>query len=378
MHFYELERVRKLCASGEASELEYLKRQIEGGGYQWIVATIRPVEGNGHKALLLLRDVTDLKQMEKTVRGLEMRYNALFRLSYDISTEVNLETTHYSRTFFLQEKTDSFQEGKYAQDFPRFLELVHPDDKKTVSESRSIDALRRLYRNGESDNVCQYRILFNDEYIWMFSRVLFLKEDDVVTAFVLARNITAQKKIEEERNMETQRFNLAIRNTYNEIYEVDLVNNTCKLSYSNSLNLVPAPENESLDKFADCFVHSDDRPFFKSFIVGDHLRQEFVSGKNEIHGDYRRLGHDGQWYWVSAIIVPVYNSYDSSPGKGLCFIRDISEKKKQEQQLRINEQYDHALRQIYDELYESMYQTIPIVSFITSKGSIKSRQRQVN
>ena len=350
--FYELNRVRKLCEAGEASELEYLKRQVEGGGYQWVVATIRPVEGNGHRALLLLRDVSDLKKMEKTVRGLEMRYNALFRLSYDISTEVNLETTHYFRTFFLQEKTDSFEKGEYAEDFPKFLDLVHQDDRRTVNEYRSINALRRLYRNGESENVCQYRILFNDEYIWMFSRVLFLKEDDVVTAFILARNITVQKKIEEERNMETQRFNLAIRNTYNEIYDVDLENNTCKLTYSNSQSLVPAPEKDSLDKFADGFVHPDDKPFFKSFIVGDHLRQEFASGKNEIHGDYRRLGYDGQWYWVSAIIVPVYNSCDSLPKRGLCFIRDISEKKKQEQQLRINEQYDQALRQIYDELYE--------------------------
>jgi PAS domain-containing protein len=191
--FYELDRVRKLCAAGEASELEYLKRQVEGGGYQWVVATIRPVEGNGQKALLLLRDVTDLKQMEKTVRGLEMRYNALFRLSYDISTEVNLETAQYSRTFFLLEKTDSFEEGKYDEDFTRFLDLVHPNDRQAVNESRSIDALRRLYRNGEGDNLCQYRILFNDEYIWMFSRVLFLKEDDVVTAFVLARNIRSKK-----------------------------------------------------------------------------------------------------------------------------------------------------------------------------------------
>ena len=350
--FYDLKRVREQCAAGEASEQEYLKRQVEGGGYEWVVATIRPVEGNGRRALLLLRDVTDLKQMEKTVRGLEMRYNALFRLSYDISTEINLETEQYTRTFFLQEKTDTFEKGRYPDDFSRFLELVHPSEQERVKQCRSMDALVQLYQKGESENVCEYRILFNDDYIWMSSRVLFLKEDDVVTAFVLARNITAQKKIEEERNMETQRFNLAIRNTYNEIYEVDLVNNTCKLTYSNSHNLIPAPENESLDKFADCYVHADDRPFFKSFIVGDHLRQEFVSGKSEIHGDYRRLGHDGQWYWVSAIIVPVYNSYDSFPKRGLCFIRDISEKKKQEQQLRINEQYDHALRQIYDELYE--------------------------
>ncbi len=350
--FYDLKRVRKQCAAGEASEQEYLKRQVEDGGYEWVVATIRPVEGNGRRALLLLRDVTDLKQMEKTVRSLEMRYNALFRLSYDISTEINLETEQYCRTFFLQEKTDAFEKGCYSDDFTRFLELVHPSEREKVNQCRSMDALVQLYQNGESENVCEYRILFNDDYIWMSSRVLFLKEDDVVTAFVLARNITAQKKIEEERNMETQRFNLAIRNTYNEIYEVDLVNNTCKLTYSNSHNLVPAPENESLDQFADRFVHPDDRPFFKSFIVGDHLRQEFASGKNEIHGDYRRLGHDGQWYWVSAIIVPVNNSYDSFPRRGLCFIRDISEKKKQEQQLRINEQYDHALRQIYDELYE--------------------------
>lgn len=350
--FYDLERVRKLCAAGEASELEYLKKQIEGGGYEWVVATIRPVVGSGHRALLLLRDVTDLKRMEKAVRGLEMRNNALFRLSYDVSTEVNLETAQYVRSFFLEQKTDTFDKGSYINDFTRFLELVHPDDREKVTECRSIDALRQLYKKGENENVCQYRFWFNNQYIWIFSRVLFLDDEDVVTAFILARNITAQKKIEEERNMETQRFNLAVRNTYSEIYEVDLEKNTGKLTYSNSQTLMPAPDGESLDKFADNFVHPDDRSFYRDAIVGNNLRREFASGKNEIHGDYRRLGYDGEWHWVSAIVVPVYDSYDGLPQKGLCFVRDISEKKKQEQQLRINEQYDHALRQIYDELYE--------------------------
>lgn len=350
--FYELNRVRKLCAEGEASEQEYLKRQVEGGGFEWVVATFRPVKGTGNRALLFLRNVTDMKQMEKTVRSLEMRYNALFRLSYDISTEINLETEHYSRTFFLPEKTDEFEKGNFSADFARFLELVHPDDREKVTEHRSMDALWQAYRMGENDNVYQYRILFNNEYIWMHSRLLFLTEDDVVTAFILARNITAQKKAEEERNMETQRFNLAIRNTYSEIYEVDLENNTNKLIYSNNSILIPAQADEDLFRFADKHVHPDDQAFFRKVIVGDCLKQEFIAGKNEIHGEYRRLGRDGQWYWVSAIVVPVYGSYDAHPQRGLCFIRDISEKKRQEQQLRLNQQYDYALRQIYDELYE--------------------------
>lgn len=350
--FYDLDRVRTLCAAGQASELEYRKRQVEGGGYEWIVATVRPMEGSKNKALLFLRNVTDLKRMEKTVRGLELRYNALFRLTYDISTEINLETEQYRRTFFLPERMDKFEKGCYRDDFGRFLEQVHPEDRHDLVECRSMNALRRSYENDEGDNVCQYRFLFNDDYIWISSRLLFLKEDDVVTAFILARNISSQKKAEEDRNMETQRFNLAIRNTYSEIYEVDLENNTSKLTYSNNSVLIPAPIDRDLCEFADKFVHPDDRLLFKKVIVGKNLKQDFISGKSEIHGEYRRLGNDGQWYWVSAIVVPVYGSYDSGPKRGLCFIRDISEKKKQEQQLRINQQYDHALRQIYDELYE--------------------------
>lgn len=38
--------------------------------------------------------------------------------------------------------------------------------------------------------------------------------------------------------------------------------------------------------------------------------------------------------------------------KGILLVRDISEQREEEQRRRISEQYDHALRNIYDELYE--------------------------
>lgn len=350
--FYELDRVRRLCHDGEVAELEYLKRQTDGGDYEWVVATLRPVKGRQRRALLFLRDITDLKRMEKTVRGLEMRYNALFRLSYDVSTEVNLETGEYCRTFFLPEVTDTFEKGNYSTDFVRFLELVHPDDRKKVSECRSVESLRQACKNGENDHACQYRMLFNNEYIWIFSRVFFLEEGDVVTGFILARNITSEKRIEEERDMENQRFNLAIRNTYNEIYEIDLENNISKLTYSNSQVLIPAEDDCDMVLFTERNIHPDDRSYFREVVFGNSLKQNFIAGKDEIHAEYRRWGYDNQWHWVLAILVPIYGSYDALPKRGLCFIRDISDKKKQEQQQRINEQYDHALRQIYDELFE--------------------------
>ena len=352
LSFYDIDNVRALLACAGVSELEYRKRQTFEGDYEWVVATVRLVQGDAGKALLFLRDVTRLKKMEKTVRSLEMRYNAVFRQTIDVATEIDLETESYLRTFFDPEKTDAFTKGIYSRDFPRFLERVHPDDRQTVDQYRSIHALRQLYACDRKAGFCQYRIWSGEEYVWVFSRVFFLHEDNGVTAFILARDITAQKQVEEERNLETQRFNLAIRNTYSEIYETDLKRHTTRLIYSNSKMLVPTEEEENLAAFSERCIHPDDRLYFRNGIASEDLSERFAAGEEQIQGEYRRLGRDGQWYWVSAIVVPLYGSYDHLARKGLCFVRDITDRKKQEQQQKMAEQYDRALRQIYDELYE--------------------------
>ena len=96
----------------------------------------------------------------------------------------------------------------------------------------------------------------------------------------------------------------------------------------------------------------EDRERFLTAFIGSNIRKEFSEGRMEVPAEYRRLGSDGKWYWVSAFIVPLCGHDSCRTDKGILLVRDISEQREEEQRRRISEQYDHALRNIYDELYE--------------------------
>lgn len=76
-------------------------------------------------------------------------------------------------------------------------------------------------------------MLFGEnEQLWLENRVFFLEEGDDMTAFFIIRDITEQKRVEEERALEEERYNIALRNTYTEIYEIDLSADTPHLVYA--------------------------------------------------------------------------------------------------------------------------------------------------
>ena len=110
-------------------------------------------------------------------------------------------------------------------------------------------------------------------------------------------------------------------------------------------------KNGNIHTIAATLIHPEDRERFLTAFIGSNIRKEFSEGRMEVPAEYRRLGSDGKWYWVSAFIVPLCGHDSCRTDKGILLVRDISEQREEEQRRRISEQYDHALRNIYDELY---------------------------
>ena len=61
LDFYRASNILERLRRGDIPEMEYRKRQDENAPYRWIAATIRPLPGGEDQALLLLRDVTDVR-----------------------------------------------------------------------------------------------------------------------------------------------------------------------------------------------------------------------------------------------------------------------------------------------------------------------------
>ena len=352
--FYEPAALRARLARGELPELEY--RRLRGDGtIRWVAASILPLSGSEENVILLLRDVTQRKKAERDARRLELRYQTAFRQSCDLAAEVNLDTLECVQTPFAPETIWSgVSPESYSDVFAFVLAGLHPEDREEVRRTRSPEALRSFFAAGTQEHTCRYRLYGPGGLVWMESRAFFLHDDDTPTAFILARDISAQKRLEEDRDRDEARFNLALRNTYTEIYEIDLRTDRPHLLYTANKVMVPVDGDGSADihSVAATLIHPDDREHFLVNFSGRNLRERLGAGASEIPDEYRRLGYDGKWHWVQAVVVPLCGEDSCSIERGLLLVRDVTEKKAQEQRQRVADQYDRALRHIYDALYE--------------------------
>ena len=354
LELFSPENVSRKVADDPRLSTEYRVLAVDGT-YHWISILVLPMPGSSGRLLLLWQDINERKRMEETAARLERRQSAVFRQSGDCIIEINLRTWQFHRNASAPSLPSEPRSGDYRTFHAETIAMVHPADRERINRTTTPKALLEACRAHSRTLVDQYRVLFGEnEQLWLENRVFFLEEGDDMTAFFIIRDITEQKRVEEERALEEERYNIALRNTYTEIYEIDLSADTPHLVYAADTPMIPVDhdKNGNIHTIAATLIHPEDRERFLTAFIGSNIRKEFSEGRMEVPAEYRRLGSDGKWYWVSAFIVPLCGHDSCRTDKGILLVRDISEQREEEQRRRISEQYDHALRNIYDELYE--------------------------
>ena len=354
LDLFSPENVSRKVADDPRLSTEYRVLAVDGT-YHWISILVLPMPGSSGRLLLLWQDINERKRMEETAARLERRQSTVFRQSGDCIIEINLRTWQFHRNASAPSLPSEPRSGDYRTFHAETIAMVHPADRERINRTTTPKALLEACRAHSRTLVDQYRVLFGEnEQLWLENRVFFLEEGEDMTAFFIIRDITEQKRVEEERALEEERYNIALRNTYTEIYEIDLSADTPHLVYAADTPMIPVDhdKNGNIHTIAATLIHPEDRERFLTAFIGSNIRKEFSEGRMEVPAEYRRLGSDGKWYWVSAFIVPLCGHDSCRTDKGILLVRDISEQREEEQRRRISEQYDHALRNIYDELYE--------------------------
>lgn len=351
------------CDRREETCLEYRSIGL-GGRYRWISSRVLPLlderekdGGQERTALILCRDVTTEKELAESSRQMERRFDALFRQSCDVVTEINLDTWEYVQTEFTHTcALDVPSRGDYRAAFQNLLDhSILAEDAPALREAFSPEAFKRAREAHTGEIVCQYRLpSASGLYEWLEGQAFFMPDSNAPTLVILIRNITERKRREEMSLLAEQRYNRALRDTYTEIYELDLDLDRPTLLYTKSPVLIPVDTDKKADihDIAGTLIHPDDSGHFINSFLGTNLRRRFSAGCDEVAEEHRRLGTDGRYYWVSASMVPLCLDERGNGKKAMLLVRDITERKRDEQQKRVTEQYDRALRNIYDELYE--------------------------
>lgn len=137
-------------------------------------------------------------------------------------------------------------------------------------------------------------------------------------------------------------YDVALRNTYDELYEMNITKNSYRLVYGLKGKFVmPAGEgcaSDTVAYIAQHMVYPDDAQRFLQFLEIAALREKLRTC-DSVTEEFRKLRQDGTYRWASLLVVPFS---DASGDEMLhIYVMDVDEKRR----ARVLEQQNALLRQ---------------------------------
>lgn len=232
-------------------------------------------------------------------------------------------------------------------DFPNTLEswsdLLHPEDKE-----RSIDFLKNVIadRTNKKKYNIEYRLKTkNNGYQWFRVSADTSRRADGTAKRMVGIFINIEK--EKKAKHRIQR-GIAFHNAYTESnlceYYVNLDENTFE-SLKETDPLFGMLENnrmwdELIHEYIEHFVYEEDKDAVQGIYDRNYILRKFKEGKNEL-SLVSRILKDGRIRWVRNMIIPDATE-ENRCRYAMIFVRDITEAKKEEEDLKALNQENAA------------------------------------
>ncbi|MEG0309604.1 MAG: EAL domain-containing protein [Eubacterium sp.] len=125
-------------------------------------------------------------------------------------------------------------------------------------------------------------------------------------------------------------YDTALRNIYDELYELNVTDNSYKIIYHYDKKFVTPPDegilSEVILRVAEEMISPEDKKRFLDFFDLERMWNEFKVRQSCFLLEVRKLWIDGKYHWSSLTVFPLIN--DRNEKIWLCFVMDISDKKR--------------------------------------------------
>jgi PAS domain S-box-containing protein len=252
-----MERVRERLSGAQLSQFIEIRILRKDGDSRWIQSFNSQIEYNGKPAVLTATiDITERKEAEEAIRKSEQVLREAEILGHTGSWEQNLVT---GEIFNTEENLRLFfgdDQGK-GVDLEDYAEVVHPDDRDYVMQSR----VQLLAEGGPRD--IEYRVVWPDGSVHViFGRATVIYDEAGQALRVYGTNvdITERKQAEEEMRRYAMRME-ALAQISRTFVEVGL-------DYQSVLNTVAQRTAELIGDSCVITLFSDDNR--RAFPVAFH------------------------------------------------------------------------------------------------------------
>lgn len=280
------------------------------------------------------------QEMNRQKEYLEKRYAFIYSHSCDCIFDIDINEDHYKMTIINKELDWSQipKSGTYTKMLKVALEkYILPDDRERVINKFSKRCMQKSAQNNENMITDSFYIYSGKGGVLCKEVRAFLMEEDgkqlVVATYC---DVTEQRRKETQEILERQKLNRAVISVYPLLLSVNITQNTYVVLAQDNLVFRTHLEgqifsNSILD--TALYIHPEDRDSFMQNFDRENLRQQFSDGKNEINMELRQMGQDGEYHWLSLVIIRIDNPLNEDL---LLYIfgRDIDKSKEMEQNLK--------------------------------------------
>ncbi len=347
---FSLEALREAWENKEKKR-EMLCQRLIGGEYHFVSVTayIHDKGKDDCFVVMAFQDVDKETRREIERNRSMMRMAAVLRAGYNKMTMVELESGMCEYVTLHADEEEGQTKACRYEDFVRqtMEEILEEEDAQQYLSLLSLENLRKRAARieGYAEERCQYQIRQAKAVRWVEEKVYFSRQADTVLVNILERDITDKKAREELAIREKRDRNSMIQamgSLFFAVYFINLEEDTFRMvaqtqdvgeALGKEVNLT-----EGFRKYANRFVHPDDREDYLEKMNRVKLREKFQEGKSMVAIEYRKLtggddGKNGACAWIRATVVKA-QGVGQEATHALYVAQDITESKQKEERER--------------------------------------------
>ncbi|MGC9524496.1 MAG: PAS domain-containing protein [Limnospira sp.] len=306
---------------------------------------------------VFVRDISDRKQVERTLRERQGEFRTLVSSIPGAVYRCNADGDR-TMTFLSPgvESITGYGPHELIQNRARtFASLIHPDDRLAVSQ-----VIEKAIRTREP-YILEYRLLRADGTLrWVYEKGQGIFDDNGQVLWLAGAifDITNRKEASEALRLSEERLQLALSGTDQGLWDWNL--NTDEVYFSPQWGQMLGYEADEIEPHARSWfklVHPDDRP-----QVMGVLKQHLATRLPFCEVEHRMLAKNGSWKWILNHGRVVSRDSDGKPTRMTGTVKDVSDRKRAEEALRVSEARERArarqLEQTLKQLRQAQAQLI--------------------
>ena len=320
-------------------DIEIIRKDGSTAILQINVALILDDSGNPIGFRNLLRDITERKKAEESLKKSEEKYRTILETMEDGYAEYDLKgkLLYVNKAACLQ--------GGYSAD-----ELYKIDYRKIFSPETAIriqEVYHKIYRTGKPEYLMDYEIIRKDGAIRTHQSNIALMRDasDKPIGFrSISRDITERKKTEEALRESEEKYRTILETMEEGLFELDLKGNYTFLNEAAGWMMGCKPEEMTGKNY-----RMNHRPETIQYLK-EAFRRMYKTGKAEKMLSYDTIIRDGSVRVHEANTTFVRNEAGGIVGFQ-SLVRDVTEAKKAEEALRRSEERYRTILETMGEGY---------------------------